>query len=273
MTGTIAWSAIRPFGARIDLDLTGTVSAAQIDVLRGLFDEHHLLHFPGQNLSAEAQARVSAWFGALTAKAATTFDTGPGQLGDTELAFHSDLSCAPKPLEGLSLFGVEVGEGASPTRFVDAMAPALALEPALRSRLEGLHTINLWPIALAVRQRSGNAPAGWPGTAHRVLKSHPRTGAPIIYVNASHTDRIVELEAGESEQLIQDLFARLYDPANLYEHHWKTGDFIVWDNLALQHARPESPKGVARRLQRVEIGSADYMSQMPPELLEIYARL
>lgn len=274
MSGQLAWSALQPFGAKVDLDLSGNVSDAQCDELRRLFNEHHLLYLADQSLSESDQARISSWFGPVSDRALSVFDNADpdvGMLADAELAFHSDLSCAPEPVIGLSLFGVNVGAGASPTRFIDAMAPARALEPGLRRRLEGLHTMNLWPIKLGVRQRAANSPDNWPGTAHPVLKPHPRTGLPIIYVNASHTDRIIELSDSDSEALINELFGCLYAESNVYEHHWRNGDFVVWDNLALQHARPESPSHVPRKLQRAEIGTADYRSQMPPELIAAYA--
>lgn len=274
MADHVDWSPLHPFGAKVDLALSGEVTEAQIAALRGLFDERRLLLFPGQRLSFEEQSRISGWFGPVTAKAAPTRlanDPKVGGLVDAELAYHSDLSCAPEPLLGISLFAIDVAEDAAPTHFVDAMSPVAALPDALRARLGELQVMNLWPIRLAERQRSADAPKDWPGTAHPVLKAHPRTGAPIIYVNGSHTDRILGAPLDEGESLIQELFARLYDDGNRYEHHWRTGDFIVWDNLALQHARPRSAPGVTRTLQRVEIGSASYMEQMPPQLLAAYA--
>lgn len=269
------WEPLRPFGATVDLDLRDDVDEGTIARLRALFDERHLLLFRGQSLSSDDQRRVAGWFGPVAPdKPASRYTTDPemGDLGSGELAFHSDLSCTPEPLIGLSLHAIEVDDAASPTMFVDAMAAAERLPESLRNRLDGLHVMNLWPMHLAERQRRETAPDGWPGTAHPVLKPHPRTGRPILYLNASHSDRIVELAAGESESLIQELFARLYDPANRYEHHWRHGDFIVWDNLALQHARPQVPPGVVRTLQRVEIGSKAYEDLMPPELHAAYAQ-
>jgi len=154
--------------------------------------------------------------------------------------------------------------------FVDAMAAARDLLEILRRRIEGLHVMNLWPSELAQLQRSHLAPAGWPGAAHPVLKPHPRTGEPILYLNANQSDRIVELEAAESEDLIQALFQRLYAPAHRYEHHWRNGDFIVWDNLALQHARKPVPPGVVRTLQRVEIGACPWSDMAPEGLVAGY---
>lgn len=272
MSDIVDWSPLQPFGAKVDLDLGEEVSEGQIARLRDLFDTHHILVFSDQKLSPEDQSRVSSWFGPLVRENATylTANSDMGDVGGGELAFHSDLSCTPQPLIGLSLYAVAVDDRASGTLFVDAMAPARNLPEELRAKLAGLHIMNLWPIHLAERQRRENAPEGWPGTEHPVLKPHPRTGEPILYLNASHSDRIVELDADESESIVQDLFARLYDPANRYQHHWRNGDFVIWDNLALQHARPEVVPGVTRTLQRVEMGSASYMELMPPELLEAY---
>ena len=267
------WSALQPFGAMVRMDLRDAASEGQIAELRALFDSHHLLYFPGQSLAPADQRRVAGWFGPLAAdKGATRYatDTGMGELGDGELAFHSDLSCTPEPLLGISLHALAVDDRASPTWFVDAMAAARDLPAAVRDRLQGLHVMNLWPMQLGGRQRSANAPEGWPGTAHPVLKPHPRTGAPILYLNANHSDRIVELGAEESESLVLELFARLYDPAGRYDHHWRSGDLVIWDNLALQHARPRVPPGAVRTLQRVEIGAASYMELMPPALMAAY---
>lgn len=273
MNGALDWMPLHPIGAEVQLDLSGEVSPAQIDALRQLFDERHLLAFPAQELSSEDQLRVAGWFGPVpddrTASLYAT-DPGIGGMGDAELAFHSDLSCTPEPLSGISLYAVDVEDRSPPTLFVDAMAAAASLDEALSRRLENLHVENLWPLHLAVRQRREDAPEDWPGTRHPVLKPHPGTGKPILYLNASHSDRIVELGTEESEALIQELFALLYAPANRYDHHWRNGDLLVWDNLALQHARPPVPEGVARTLRRVEIGSALYQELMPPQLLAAY---
>jgi len=271
---TLVWTPLEPFGAKVDLDLGCAVSSRQIEQLRALFDTYHLLVFSGQSLSSDHQRRVSGWFGPVAEdRGASCYTTDMGELGAGELAFHSDLSCTPEPLIGISLHAIDVGDSASPTQFIDAMAAARNLPEPLRTRLAGLNVMNLWPIRLAERQRRETAPEGWPGTEHPVLKPHPRTAEPILYLNASHSDRIVELNPEESEKLVQELFARLYDPANGYDHRWRNGDFVVWDNLALQHARAPVPPGVPRTLQRVEIGAASYMDLMPTALMAAYAQL
>ena len=57
---------------------------------------------------------------------------------------------------------------------------------------------------------------------------------------------------GTAAGVLEDVFAHLYDPAARLEHHWRNRDLVVWDNLAIQHARPNVVvEGPARTLRKV----------------------
>ena len=58
----------------------------------------------------------------------------------------------------------------------------------------------------------------------------------------------------------------------IYGHRWATGDLVLWDNLAVQHARGAAGTGV-RTLQRVTIAELGYESQYPSDLRAIYEGL
>jgi alpha-ketoglutarate-dependent taurine dioxygenase len=55
--------------------------------------------------------------------------------------------------------------------------------------------------------------------------------------------------------LLDAAFETLYDEANVYAHEWRVGDFVVWDNLALQHGRRANPNTVRRSLRRVAMNT------------------
>jgi taurine dioxygenase len=81
---------------------------------------------------------------------------------------------------------------------------------------------------------------------------HPRTGKPILYVSQQCTREIVGMVADESEALLQELFDHLYSPGLVYEHHWVDGDLLVFDNIAMQHARGNvDANGPTRTLRKV----------------------
>jgi len=88
-----------------------------------------------------------------------------------------------------------------------------------------------------------------------VLWEHPRTSETILYVNAMQTDSIVSLAEPDSEALLERLWACLYRADNVYTHHWRLGDLVIWDNLAVQHARDDVKVGDGRTLRRVPVGT------------------
>jgi alpha-ketoglutarate-dependent taurine dioxygenase len=66
------------------------------------------------------------------------------------------------------------------------------------------------------------------------------------------TKSILDVPEAESEPLLEELFAIMYDEDVRFEHHWRTGDLVVWDNLAVQHGRPNvAEQGPTRTLRKV----------------------
>jgi len=91
------------------------------------------------------------------------------------------------------------------------------------------------------------------------------TGRPYLFVNMDMTAQFTTLGLAESDALLEELFGYLYAPGEIYEHYWQPGDLIVWDNLAVQHARSafgEAP----RTLQRVSLARLGYWEQVPNDL-------
>ena len=43
------------------------------------------------------------------------------------------------------------------------------------------------------------------------------------------------------------------DPDTTYVHEWTLGDLIIWDNVALAHARPPFDSNESRTLRRTPI--------------------
>jgi alpha-ketoglutarate-dependent taurine dioxygenase len=170
------------------------------------------------------------------------------------LQFHSDMMWSAQPFQILSLYAVEVEEPAVPTTFVSATHAWATLPDNLRSRVEGLdvrHTAgevrrhDLTDVLVSTVERP-------PSTTLPIGYRHPRTGQPILYICEQMTERIVGFTPGDSESLLEELFSHLYNPANQWNQEWRNSDLVVWDNLAIQHARPNvHADGPARTLRKV----------------------
>lgn len=273
----IDWEPLQPFGARVDLDLNGPVCEEQVEQLLELFDRYRLLLFRNQRLPYDDHLRIAGWFGPTDRGGnQPVLDPAMGKmgLGTKELAFHSDLAGSDAPLEGLSLYAIDVDEGEVSTLFIDAAATLERLPAELRDRIDGLNVLNFWstPDNSSERERnSPNSPPDWPHAEHPLVRRHPRTGAETLFLNATHTERIVGLDVEESEALIRTLFGYLYDPEFVHEHLWRNGDLVIWDNQVLQHGRAAIPDGIKRRLQRVVIGYDVTAESLPEQFKRAYA--
>ena len=81
---------------------------------------------------------------------------------------------------------------------------------------------------------------------------HPRTGKTVLYASQQMTSGIDGLAPDESEALLDELFAHLYRSDVVYEHEWRNHDLVAWDNIAVQHARPNvTLEGPVRTLRKV----------------------
>ena len=58
------------------------------------------------------------------------------------------------------------------------------------------------------------------------------------------------MEREESEEILAELFDLTESSENYYEHIWRPGDLMMWDNLACLHARTDWPENQTRMLRR-----------------------
>ena len=247
------------FGIEIDAH-----DAASAD-LATLIDRHRLVVVHDLEVDGPGQVELLASLGPVLDEspdgARFTFvsNTLPeGRIGEGRLLFHSDLAFTPEPIRYISLYGIEIPADGAPTLFADAVAAAAALPADVRSRLEGRQALQIFDLREARgdrRFRVADLPDTAPRAAHPALLTHPRTGETVLFVHEMQTDCILGVDPDESEALIAACTSVLYDPANVYEHRWRPGDLVVWDNLALQHARGDVGASGGRTLRRVPVGT------------------
>ena len=68
-----------------------------------------------------------------------------------------------------------------------------------------------------------------------VVRTHPATGLPGLFVNEGFTTRIVELTATKSDAVLRQLFAHLAKPEFTVRWRKKVGDLAFWDNRLTPH--------------------------------------
>src|SRR6185369_5637808 len=260
-------SRIHPyFGAEVYVDLGSPLRANQAAELKALFREHQLLVFRDQDLRDEDHLRAISYLGyplchnpagSRIGYVSNVVEGATVPAG--ELLFHSDMAYSPEPVAGISLYGLVVStQQAVSTRFVSSVHALAALPDALRTRFAGKRALHVYGYTLtvdqrgAVRQReSGSADAPLRAT-HPVAFDCPFGGAPALYLSDMQTFGIEGMDKAHSDALLDQAFQVMYAPEAVYEHRWEAGDLLVWNNVALQHARGNvSFDGAPRTLRRV----------------------
>jgi alpha-ketoglutarate-dependent taurine dioxygenase len=255
-----------------ELDVSASLPQYTLQALKALMDLHGLLLFREQAVTAERQVSLVSAFGPVAAngdgslfKHVANNPTGGSIdfVSESRLLMHSDLQYAPLALLGLSLYGQSIGAAAPPTLFANAARAYEGLSDALKSRIDSLMVLQATDLrpgsTLSYRPRLadvvGRPHADFPRSVHPLVFRHPRTRTPVLFASEHQSVHIVGLSEMESETLIEELFGALYRQENMYRHEWRPGDLLIWDNISLQHGRPETPAGSPRVLRRVVLAS------------------
>ena len=252
------------------LDLTFPLEQGTVAALRDQWLEYQVLLFRQQALSEQQQVRFARCFGEPTVPgSAKRFANQPdhepavmlignirengkiiGSLPDGELQFHSDSAFLDTPLMATLLYGVDIPSRGGNTLFANTYAAFDALPVDLKKRLDNLEAVNIYDYATQVRTGKLDR-AKAPFAAHPVIRTHPETGRKAVYVNRLMTEEIVGLPEPESDAILDELFELVERRALCYEHVWRKGDLVIWDNRCVQHARTDFPSEERRLLKRV----------------------
>ena len=228
--------------------------------LRDLIGRHHLLLWRVGTLTVDEQLAMMSHFGEIVDEGgdgrryvyvSNAREDGVLAMG-RQLVFHSDNVFTHNPLNITSLYGERIADETAPTLFANAVRACALLDDATAERLADAQALNLSGFAGgSYRYRDAEVEAHHPRAVHPVITRDTFARTPALMVSEQQTDRIIGWPPDASEDMLQALFALLYRQDNVYEHRWREGDLVVWDNLALQHGRPPLTQPGERTLRRM----------------------
>lgn len=278
-------------GPGVGAEVAGVDVAAGVDeaAFRTVLDalhEYSVIVLPGQQLTPADQIAFAKRFGEMRTSfynrygvpdfpalsVVSNIQNEKGEaigIADAGMLWHTDASYLPRPDMYTLLYGIEIphadGKPLGDTLFVSSWRAFEALPPDLQKRLRGLRAVHSFLDHLDKKSRAGNlkrAPltekqkAELPDTLHPVVRTHPATGRPCLYVTEGHTASIDGLDAAESEALLKQLADHLRDPRFQYRHRWTRGDLLIWDNCSAHHLAIFDYGTTPRRLHRAGIVGA-----------------
>ncbi|WP_332604440.1 taurine dioxygenase [Acinetobacter sp. ESBL14] len=251
---TLNIEVIKPtIGAIIhDVDLNTADEHTAQQIQQALLD-HHVIFFRNQQLAPQAQAELARSFGSLhihpiypsvaNVPEIIVLDSWKQDLRDNEL-WHTDVTFSQKPPLGCVLQAIKIPPVGGDTLWSSGAAAFAALDQGLQQKLKGLtatHDIRQsFPIERFAhndveRQKLEDTFKRNPPVVHPVVRTHPVTGQPILFVSEGFTTRINELDETESAELLQYLFAHATNEQFHLRWQWQAGDVAIWDNRCTQH--------------------------------------
>jgi taurine dioxygenase len=253
----------------LGVDLSRPLSAERVVQLRDAWHAGLIILLRDQQLTEEDEVRFAEGFGTL-AKTINVHNTGRhpsvmlisniredgkpiGALPDGEMNFHTDQCYTERPAAASMLYAIEVPSVGGNTMFANAYLAYETLPDDVKRRIDGRRAINAYDYANAATIRGTRLGEGVPHYSHPVVRTHPVTRRKALYVNRLMTVAIEGMPEAESEALLNLLFDHQEQRQFVYEHVWRVGDILMWDNRCTLHARTDFSAGERRLMRRVAI--------------------
>lgn len=271
---TTAWT-VTPITGTFGAELTGAQARDGIDPawLTALLEEHLFLVLRDQHLTHAEQVELARTFGELT-PAHPVVPGHPdhpeilvldGAQGGRNARWHTDVTFVPTPPAISVLVGDATPVAGGDTLWADLRTAYERLAAPIRAlvdQLDAVHRISplaYWgePFDTALSREDAqqlfDQAASVPPVIHPVVRVHPTTGRPALFVNPGFTTHVVGLSRIESDGLLGLLYEHSTQPELTLRHRWRAGDVLIWDNRATMHYATDDYGTSERRMRRVTV--------------------
>jgi taurine dioxygenase len=270
-----------PTGAALGATVNGVdlrdLSEATFARIMQVWHEHSVLLFRGQTLTDQDLIAFSRRLGDLDW--APVQETGRrfveglpeiyivsnvkvngepiGSLGDGEAVWHTDMSYLDLPPKASMLYALEIPPTGGNTSFCTMYGIYEALPQPLKDRIAGLKIKHDGTFNSGGYVRQGVTPTDdprqSPGAVHPLVCTHPASGRRMLYLGRRRNAYLVGLELAESEALLNELWSVVDRQEFSWEHVWRVGDLVLWDNRCTMHRRDAFDPDSHRIMHRTQV--------------------
>ena len=252
---------IEPIADKVFGAVVSKISLAELDdatfaELYRVFLDYGFLVFPEQFLSEQQNIEFGQRFGELEFgalplanqhrnddgefKQMIDVDTQRMRTNIGNEAWHTDSTYWPISSKCALLSAVKVPKQGGQTELADMRAGFAALPDDLRQRVQMLSAFHSTEYSQAndlgdFPQRDKSSIYHGEAYLRPLVKTHPETGIRNLFIGR-HAFGIPGLKREESRLLLQTLLEHVVsEPQRVYQHQWREGDLLIWDNRALLH--------------------------------------
>jgi taurine dioxygenase len=161
-------------------------------------------------------------------------------LKKTGPKWHTDHANHEYPPKYTTLYALELFRtGGGSTGIANTRAAYDALPEDLKKRIDGMKTVNV--IAGSASKDINSDRLAWQAKANPepviqpLVRTNADTGKKAIYFHPGRVENIVGMSPEDSHKLLEELLERALKPEFIYNHQWKLGDMLIWDNRSALH--------------------------------------
>ena len=178
------------------------------------------------------------------------------QVNHDNRKWHSDSSFKRVPAMASLLHARIVPPEGGDTAYANLAAAYEALSDDVKAKIDGLVVVHnfYWSRRdVKVTAFTDAETMAIPPVRHPLVRRHPETGRPALFVG-SHAESIEGMEWEEGRELIDSLNEHATQPRFVYQHAWRVGDLVWWDNRAALHrGMPFDISRYKRRMHRTTV--------------------
>jgi alpha-ketoglutarate-dependent 2,4-dichlorophenoxyacetate dioxygenase len=173
--------------------------------------------------------------------------------------WHTDSSFKRVPALASVLSARVIPARGGETEFVSTRLAFEQLDAGLRNKLENCfawHDYAHSRSQISADLASPEERAALPPQCWRMVWKNPVNGRGAVYL-ASHAYAVEGMEASAGKKLIEELTEAATGPGTSYQHQWRKGDVVMWDNRATMHRGRPWPAHEARLMVRTTISATE----------------
>jgi len=268
--------AVQPLGAAMGAEVVGVrlpdLSDEGIGALKQALWKHKMIYLRDQHLSHDEHAAFAARLGPFAVDAYTQGVPGnrdvhpiikeadevtPSLFGG---GWHTDSPFLPEPPSVTTLRQIEGPPYGGDTTWTNTALAFRHLSPVYQDMLRPL---KVWmsaannfatqtflrgePISFGDKSKQEQ---GLRGSYHPLVRTHPHTGEPSLYICDTYAAGIEGMTTFEARPIIEYLVQHATQHAFTCRLRWQPGMVCMWDNAATMHLAPNDYDGFRREMYR-----------------------
>lgn len=255
----------------IGLSLSEGLTDQQFESLYEAFLRYQVLLFGEQDLPPGAQVAFARRFGEVQIHVMNQYhvegypelyrlsnvdENGKptGQHPDKgTLAWHTDGSWRRVTGQATILYAEILPRNGGETHFCDMYGAYDRLSDEWKSRISSLRAVHNLDFSRTRRHAEDPMTDAQrrevPPVDHPIVRTHPDTGRRCVFLG-DHAEYILGMDYESGRRLIDELNKLIVHPDLTYQHRWRPGQLIIWDNRCLLHRGTEYDTANERRVIR-----------------------